>query len=446
MTQRPATTSSERKLIFSDRALRALTPNAAATDYRDTQQPGLIARLLPTGAIQFTVRYRWQGKQRRHKLGLYGPDHVTIAKARKAARQTLAAVDAGRDPAGERQAQKRTPVDTVDALVEAYLEKYAKPRKRSAAEDERVLRADVLPRWKGRAVRSLTRRDVRDVLDRIVERGSPIAANRTFEIVRRMLNWAVEQDWIEANPASHVKKPAKEQARDRVLTDDEIRALWRCLSHFRRTEQKRAPGRKQTPNDPDDPFCPLSPRLAAVQKVRLLTAQRGGEVLRMKWADLDLDAKRWTIPASDSKNGKPHVVPLTDTVVEILTAQPRRPAKDDTPGSVYVFGGGGETDVLPAHRIARAGADLASTLGFEMRSHDLRRTAATLMVRAGVLREHVSRVLNHTPSGPVSTRVYDRHSYDPEKRVALETLERVVLGILKKKAGTKADVLPMRRA
>jgi integrase len=434
------TTLSKRK-VLSDRVLNAVPVGSTAVDLSDLQQRGLIARVLPSGTIQFVVRYRWKGKNRRHKLGTYS-DKFTIAKARSAARAVIVQVEAGEDPAGERQAQRQTPIDTVDALVEAYLEKYAKPRKRSAAEDERVLRVDVLPRWKGRAVQSLTRRDVRDVLDRIVERGAPYAANRTFEVVRRMLNWAVEQDWIDASPASHVKKPSKEYARDRVLTDDEIRKLWRCLSHFRATAQKRAPGRKHAPSDPDDPFCPLSPRLAAVQKVRLLTAQRGGEVLRMKWADLDLDAKRWTIPAEDSKNGKPHVVPLANTALTIITAQPRRPAKDDDKGSVYVFGGA--NDVLPTHRIARAGADLAEVLGFEMRSHDLRRTAATLMVRAGVPREHVSRVLNHTPPGPVATRTYDRHSYDPEKRVALETLDRVIDDILTKKPS--ATVVPMRRA
>jgi integrase len=436
------TTLSKRK-VLSDRVLNAVPVGSTAVDLSDLQQRGLIARVLPSGTIQFVVRYRWKGKNRRHKLGTYS-DKFTIAKARSAARAVIVQVEAGEDPAGERQAQRQTPIDTVDALVEAYLEKYAKPRKRSAAEDERVLRVDVLPRWKGRAVQSLTRRDVRDVLDRIVERGAPYAANRTFEVVRRMLNWAVEQDWIDASPASHVKKPSKEYARDRVLTDDEIRKLWRCLSHFRATAQKRAPGRKHAPSDPDDPFCPLSPRLAAVQKVRLLTAQRGGEVLRMKWADVELDAKRWTIPAEDSKNGKPHVVPLTDTVIAIITAQPRRAAKDEDKGSVYVFGGGGEKDLLPTHRIARAGADLAEALGIEMRSHDLRRTAATIMVRAGVPREHVSRVLNHTPPGPVATRVYDRHSYDPEKRVALETLDRVIDGILTKKPS--ATVVPMRRA
>jgi integrase len=424
--------SDAKRLVFTDPFLRRLQPGPASVDYSDLHQRGLIARVLPSGTIQFQVRYRLAGKQRRHTLGSYS-DAFTLAKARKTARNTLTAIDAGADPAGARQAARQKPVDTIEALVATYLEKYAKPRKKSAAEDERVLTQYVLPKWKGRSVTSLTRRDVRDVLDTITERGAGIMANRTLEVVRRMLNWAVEQDWLDASPASHVKKPAVEHSRDRVLDDDEIRKLWRCLSHVRTTEQRRAPGRKQAEPDPDNPFCPLSPTLAAVQKVRLLTAQRGGEVIRMTWPAVDLAAKVWTVPAADSKNGQPHRVPLTDTVIALLGSQLRRVYDDKTPKDApdYVFGG--KRGVLPLDRVRKAGAALSTALGFELRSHDLRRTAATRMAAAGVPREHISRVLNHTPAGPVSTRVYDRHSYDGEKRVALETLERVVLAILEAK-------------
>jgi integrase len=114
---------------------------------------------------------------------------------------------------------------------EQYL-KHAYKVKRTAAEDERMLNRDVLPKWGDRSVRSITRRDVRDILERVVDRGSPIAANRLLEVVRRMFNWGIQHDWLAGNPAAQIEKPGVEQSRDRVLTNDEIRALWSLLGRF----------------------------------------------------------------------------------------------------------------------------------------------------------------------------------------------------------------------
>lgn len=411
---------------LTDAAVRALVPGTTPIETRDGGAPGLIVTVLPSGRKQWSVRYRHAGKQMRLILGDY--PGLTLAKARRAAEQARVDVRSGRDLVAERKARKAKPKDTIETLIDDYLTKYARPRKKTAAEDERVLMRYVLPVWKGRSVRTLTRSDVRDVLDRIVDRGAGIMANRTLEVIRRMLNWAVEEGDLDASPASHVKKPAVEQSRERVLTDDELRALWRCLSHFPATEQKQAPGRKRATSDTVDPFCPLSPSLAAVQKVRLLTAQRGGEVIRMKWTDLDRAAKVWTIPSEDSKNGRPHRVPLTDSAITIINGQPRREREDGDTSPDYVFTTRG--GALPVDRVRKAGAALSRALGFEMRSHDLRRTAATRMAAAGVPREHISRVLNHTPAGPVSTRVYDRHDYDREKRIALDTWDRALSQIL----------------
>src|SRR5262249_47296059 len=180
-------------------------------------------------------------------------------------------------PAGERQAAKAERTDTVDALVTDYLSKHARKFKRSADEDARILTVEVLPRWGDRSVRELARRDVRALVERVAER-APIMANRPLALVRKMLNFAVDHDWIDANPASRVEKPAPEHSRDRVLSPDEIRRVWRILSNFPTTADKPAPGRRRAMGTPEDPLCPISAPLAALLKVRLLTAQRGGEV------------------------------------------------------------------------------------------------------------------------------------------------------------------------
>jgi len=136
-----------------------------------------------------------------------------------------------------------------------------------------------------------------------------------------MLNFAVDHDWIEANPAARVARPAPEQSRDRVLSTDEVRRLWRVLSNPPTTADKPAPGRKCAKGTEDDPRCPISAQLAALLKVRLLTAQRGGEVAHMRWADVDLQSGWWTIPGSDTKNGEPHRVPLVADAIEIVGAR-----------------------------------------------------------------------------------------------------------------------------
>jgi len=423
---------------LTDRGLRHLQPGQRPIDVRDGSS-GLIVTVLPSGRRQFSIRYRFGGKQRRLMFGEYPA--VLLAEARKRARHAFSAIDNGHDPAGEQQAAKARPTDTVAALVKEYAEKHVRVKQRGWKEEERVLNVNVLPFWKDRSVRELTRRDVRALVAPIVDRGSPIMANRVLAVVRRMLNYAIRNDWLDANPASLIDKPGRENSRDRVLADDELRAIWRLLERFPATQEKQAPGRKRANGDKHgNPFCPITPALAAVQKVRLLTAQRGGEVVAMRWQDLDLRTPAWwSIPGELTKNGRPHRVPLTADVAKIIKAQ--CPDGESRPDS-HVFAHFGES---VKDRSKKAGAALSRVLGFEFRGHDLRRTAATRMAAAGVPRHHISAVLNHVEGGPAATRVYDRYSYDAEKRAALETWARDLSRILVAEAKPRATVVAMAK-
>jgi integrase len=433
--------SASARVALTDRHMRALRAGATATDIWDTQQRGLLVRVLPSGRIEFAIRYRIHGRRRRLKLGGYPA--VSLQQARLRARKAQSAVDDGKDPAGERQAAKAAHTDTVAALAEDYLKKHARKFKRSAAEDERVLEADVLPTWGARSVRDLTRRDVRTLIDRVADRGAGVMANRVLALVRKMLNFAVDHDWLDANPAARVKKPTPEVSRERVLTNDEIRRIWRVLEHFPTTTERPAPGRKGAKGSDEDPICPVSPALAAALKVRLLTAQRGGEIVRMKWIDVDLATGWWTIPGTDTKNGEPHRVPLVERAQAIIRAQQPEEAQEDEEEDEFVFVGRGAS---LRDRAKKAPAALARVLKIDFRGHDLRRTAATRMAAAGVPRDHIAKVLNHVEGGARATRVYDRHSYDAEKRVALEAWDRALTAILTEKPKSAAAVLPIRRA
>ena len=155
----------------------------------------------------------------------------------------------------------------------------------------------------------------------------------------------------------------------------------------------------------------------------------------MRWQDLDLTAGWWTIPATDTKNGEAHRVPLSPMAIALIEAQAEPDARD---GAVFVGFGASLQD-----RAKKAGAALSLSLGFAFRGHDLRRTAATRMAAAGIARDHIARVLNHVEGGARATRVYDRHTYDAEKKLALDTWARRLTAILEHKPA--ANVIPITK-
>lgn len=236
-------------------------------------------------------------------------------------------------------------------------------------------------------------------------------ANRLLAWIRRLLSFAVDREWVQANPAWRMAKPGEEKSRDRVLTREDLRTLWAALQE---TEAVTKGGR---------PLPRLSETLNDLFMVMLLTAQRGGEVARMRWQDIDLERGTWMIPAEASKNADPHHVPLTALAVTIL----RRRLRDRD--EWFVFSNHRHTCV--ADRAKKAASELCRGLTFAFRAHDLRRTAASYMGEAGVDGFHIAHVLNHHSVTHSSvTAIYDRYRYDKEKRMALETWAAVLAGIV----------------
>jgi integrase len=242
-----------------------------------------------------------------------------------------------------------------------------------------------LPKWRNRKAHEIRRADVLALLDAIVDRGAPVMANRTRALISKIFNFGIKRGVVEVNPAAGVENPGHERQRDRVLSEDEIQILWAALEH--------------------EP-----PRVAAIFRLGLLTAQRRSEILGMRWSELDLDAGWWTIPAERSKNNLAHRVPLAPQAATLL-----REIKGASLDETLVFRGGRIGQPLanlqkPMRRIKRVS-------GIDFKFHDLRRTTASHMTGIGVPRLVVSKILNHVERG--ITAVYDRHSYDAEKRRAL---------------------------
>jgi integrase len=249
-----------------------------------------------------------------------------------------------------------------------------------------------------------TWQDVRQLVERVAEAGAPIVANRVAALLSKVFAFALDRDLVPASPAVRIPRPGQERARDRVLTEDELRALWQS-------------------------FEALEPAMSAFYKLRLLTAQRGEEVAAMRWRDVDLDAGWWTVPAASSKNKLAHRVPLNGPALVILTALLAMAKRKEEE----------EEFVLVGARGKRQQAEAAATFKVkDFRGHDLRRTAASLMASAGVPRLTISKILNHVERGV--TKVYDRHSYDPEKKAALNWWATSLLAILKDK--DRGRILP----
>ena len=309
---------------------------------------------------------------------------------------------------------------------------------KSWAEDERIINKELLPAWRSHKAHEVTRDDVRRLLRSIADRPAPVMANRTLALVSRIFNKALEEGVpsIVANPALRLPKPGgDERSRDRVLTDEEIRQLWAVLEQVKNLKRRSVA---------DEDTAAISPMIARGLQVLLLTGQRPGEVFKMRWAHVDLGARWWEMPESATKNRVAHRVPLTDRVVELLKEAQAHGAE----GSRWVFAGikGGSVSARAVNapaELARATDDKGKPLlPFAFHRHDLRRTCATNLAKAGIPRATISRVLNHVDRGPRATMVYQRYEFDAEKRGALEAWDRRVAAVLTEKS---AEVLTFVR-
>ena len=375
---------------LTDRQVKNLKPKSER--YEVWEGRGFGIRVFPSGVKSWVCMYRIDGKAKRITFGNY--PKMSVAQAHAAFGKALADLDKGIDPGATlvNSNKENRLAPTVEGLAKEYLEKWAKPRKRSWEEDERMLTKDVIPYLGKQKAKDVSRRDIVILLDKILERGSPIAANRTLAVTRRMFNFAVERDIISATPCYGFKAPTKENRRDRVLSPEEIHSFWKGL---------------------DDASMSELSRLAL--KLQLVTAQRKGEIVSSEWEEFDLVSSWWTIPTHKAKNGNAHRVPLSKLALELL-----RQIKTISDNSKWLFPSpNSKQHITPQaidHTIRRSEDAFKKIKHFT--PHDLRLTAASHMTASGISRLVVSKLLNHVENSV--TAIYDRHSYDKEKKQAIE--------------------------
>jgi integrase len=386
---------------LSVRSVENAKPGTKRREIADGLLPGHYLVVQQSGAKSFVVRYRSGGRTRKLTLGTYPTLDLKTSRERGA--QALRAVAEGRDPAQEKRNARLG--DTIEAIITQFVELHCRRanRPRTAVETERLLRNHVLSRWRCRFVQDLRRRDVLDLLDAVVADVSPKTGNSVFAALRKMLNWCVERDIIAASPCAGVRKPAQEIARDRVLSDSELVLVWKAAETI------------------GAPFGSLIMLL-------MLSGQRRDEVAGMRWDELDIGARLWTLPPERVKNGERHEVPLSAPAIAIIQAVPRIAGSSyvlttngTSPSSGYGKGKRRIDALLPPHTPA-------------WRLHDLRRTVASGMARLGIDLPVIEKVLGHR-SGSFAgiVGVYQRHRFEDEKRAALEAWGRFVVDLMNDK-------------
>ena len=374
---------------LTDTRIRNLKPSPRR--YIEWDSNGLGIRVGTSGKKSFVYAYREGSRVRWMTLGAY--PGITLAEAREKHGIALAAHKKGLSPANVKLKVKRESREaiTVAELVDYYIERHAKRQKRSWREDERMLHKDVVPRIEYLKAREVRRRKIIDLIEQITNRGSPVIANRTLEVVTKMFNFAVERELLEATPAAGIKRLHKEQSRDRTLSEDEIRDFWTNLPETQMTEGVRL----------------------ALQVI-LATGQRRAEVAEASWDEFDFSTDWWTIPATRAKNGLSHRVPLSPFSLELLDK-----VKTLSGDSPFLFPSPQGNRPIRAGALTRAiNRNIRTFKVPDISPHDLRRTVASNMARLGVPRLVLSKILNHVDSSV--TAVYDRHSYDDKKRQAFD--------------------------
>ena len=369
-------------------------------DYSDEDTTGLKLRAYSTGTKAYLLRYKINGKQRDYTLG--ETTVLSLAQARADCAVARAQVKQGIDVKALRdsQLQDLAEIPTVEVFADTYISKWAKPRKKTWESDRRYLDADVIPFIGGMKIDKVTKRHINMLLDKKIDAGSLVSHNRLLSLLSKFFNFAISRGEIKDNPTLQIAKN-KETKRTRILTDDEIRIFWEATS--------------------ENSNLDISTRLAL--RMRLITGQRSSEIVSMKVEDV-IDGI-WHMP--DTKNGRPHAIPLTSLSKEVIKqALPNArngllfPSRSEEVMKVWVL------------------SQIFSRTDWKLEEgqkrptpHDLRRTLRTGLGELNFDNFIQRKVTNHKERNE-QDETYNVHNYMSEKSRALEAWNKKLLKVLKK--------------
>jgi integrase len=370
----------------------------------DEEVPKFGLRIYPSGKKAFIILYPVSGRDRFMTLGEYGA--LTLTQARDMAREKIVDVIKGKDPLEEKK--KENQGDSVLDLSKAYMERHAKARKKESSwkDDLRRIERHILPAWRNRKAKGITRADVAGLHSKI-GKGAPYEANRVLALLSKMFELAQRWGFVpegHPNPAHGIDK-FREEKRDRWVTPEELPRLAQAIDREGNIYARAA-------------LC-----------LYLLTGTRKSEILCARWEDVDFDRAELRIP--DTKARRIHYVPLSTPALELLRKIPR------VDGNPHILPGKVEGHHLV--NIDKAWRRVRKAAGVDdVRLHDLRRTVGSWLAQAGNSLHLIGRVLNH--SNTSTTAIYARFGQD-QVREALEQHAQRIMGVANKNQGAEVVTL-----
>jgi integrase len=400
---------------LNDRYLRSLKPpNAGRIEVSDTKRKGLRFRLSSKGKAVWMYEKRVKGgPKRKHTLGTWPA--VSLADARATALELEAEANKGFDRIEAANLKRlsdvaaRAGLSTVQMVIDIYDELHLS-NLRTGAERKRQLEQS-LSKHLQKSVSELTRKDLQEAVDLKAKAGRKIFANRIRAALVAFAKWAWERGYLDENIGSGVAKASKESARERVLSLSEVRQIW-TASH-----------------DMGDLWGPML-------RLLLLTGQRRGEIVKLRWSEIDFEKRQIVKPGSQTKNGKPHATHLSPPALDAI-------ASIQENGDNLVFSTTGRT---PVSGISKMKKRLDEILGEDFepwRLHDIRTAMATTLAEAGEPENIVDRILNHSASGSAPSavaRVYNQAEQLPQRAKALDKWAEMVTGEATKIVRFRSDL------
>ena len=368
---------------------RIKPPARGQVEIFDRGYPGFALRVSYGGSKVWSMFYRHGGKLRRRTLGIYPA--MSLAEAREAWRETRRLVAMGQDPG--RISAKRS--DTVASVIEEWLKRDKRDAKPSSIYQTRTaLARDVLPVWGERPINTISKRDVIELLDGIIDRGAPGKARSVHAHLHRLFRWSVGREIIPISPMEGLQGPAPAGRRDRVLSDDELVKIWHAATEW--------------------PF-------GTILKLLILTGARREELTQLRWAEVAGDTIN--LSGARTKTGEARTIPLSPLAMVLIEGVPRT-------GCEFLFSVNGRNHVSSWSR-PKLRLDAATGINQPWVVHDIRRTVATGCQKLGVNLQTVEAVLGHTAGSRAGiVRVYQVHDFAAEKRAALEAWGAHVMALV----------------
>ncbi len=367
-------------------------PASGRIEHLDAVVPQLALRVTSRGVKSFTVRTRLAGSGRQVRITLGEWPSTSLEEARQKARDALNAAKRGISPTEvkrhERAAQRERVANDFASVADDFIKRYARRENRTWKESQRILNRYVTPGWSKRPIGDIKKSDVVSMLDDIEDNSGIYMANRTLAVVRKLFNWCMdERGVIETTPIGRNMARKGEKVRERHLDDGEIRAIWVAADGI------------------PYPFGPFT-------KLLFATGQRRGEVASMRWEQIEDSV--WLLPASATKSGRAHTVPLSELALDVIDGIPH------IGDSGFMFTANNRTPISGFSAIKTKLDKLSKTSGW--RYHDLRATMATRMEAQLNIPPHiVGALLNHDIKAYAGvTSIYMRGDPIEAKRSAMD--------------------------